>query len=172
MPSIGNIRGRNNSICSPTWYAVHSPEVKFYLTMKLLHPSTHKPLGNIVFWKKNLLEIQLSIFHKMGSAYIHICLTSTTGKITYNRGIFRIKTVHTLRPLVAHNHSSSPFIQLILMVLCVYDLGRQTGWRASSGFLQRRLSDEETWCRQSSYWSEEEKKKKGLCPLVVIPCRV
>lgn len=79
---------------------MHSSEVKFYLTVKTLRPSAYKPVGNNVFWKKYLLEIQPTIFHKMASAHIHIGLMNTMGKITCNRGIFRIKkdSSHSMGP--------------------------------------------------------------------------
>lgn len=151
---------------------MRSPEVKFYLTMKLLHPSTHKPVGNIVFWKKNLLEIQLSVFHKMGSAYIHICLTSTTGKITYNRGIFRIEkdSSHSMAPC-----STQPLIQPFYPAdscgaLCVRP------WEADGLKSELWLPAKEVIWRGDLTHAEQllirGGKSKELCPLVVIPCRV
>lgn len=110
--------------------------------------------------KKYLLEIQPTIFHKMGSTHIHIGLMNTTGKITYNRGIFRIKkdSSHSMGPCStqsliqpfypAYSHGASH----------AWPWEADWGWRANSGFPQRRLSDKETWCMQSSCWSKEEKK--------------
>lgn len=66
---------------------------------------------------------------------------STTSKITYNRGIFRINkdSSHPMAP-----RSTQSLIQLILMVLHVHDLGRQTGAEEQApasqkpGYLTRR----------------------------------
>lgn len=110
--------------------------------------------------KKYLLEIQPTIFHKMGSAHIHIGLMNTMGKITYNRGIFRIKKDSS------HSMGACSTQSLIQPFYPVYSHGASRawpweadwGWRTDSGFLQRRLSDKETWCMQSSCWSKEGKK--------------
>lgn len=73
------------------------------------------------------------------------------------------KTVHTLWALVAHNHSSSPFIQFILMVLRVHDLGRQTGVEEQTqasckgGYLTRRPDA----CRAAV---DQRKEKRTMPP--------
>lgn len=73
---------------------------------------------------------------------------STTSKITYNRGIFRINkdSSHPMVPCSMQLLIQS-FMQLVLMVLCIHDLGRQTG-------------AEELLIRGG---------KKGLWSLVIIP---
>lgn len=158
MPSIlnigdtGNCPSKNHGVLC-THHKLNFTWLWRYCTLPLIKQQVTMCSAK----KKYLLEIQLSALHRMGSTQVGVGLTSATGRMAQNRGVFGVKTVHT--PLITPNHSSSPFIQLILLVPCVPHFGRPPQGGCCLG---KPAAAEQLWIRGG---------KKELCSLVIIPCR-
>lgn len=123
--------------------------------MKILFPSAHKASGNNVFWKKKIVGNSTVCLAQNGFnryyIYVYIIYECHRQGCT-NQGHFwsQDSSHSSLTP----NHSSSPFTQLILLVLCMHHF-----WRQKSDQLPtKRLLDRETSSSRAAMDQRREKR--------------